>query len=84
MAPSIPRARIQHDLEQIIRRLRPDLSGEIAPADRLREDLGLDSLHSMELLSEVTEKYDVDVDIEQVNDVRTVGDVVTFLSTVLQ
>jgi len=38
----------------------------------------------MELLSEVTEKYDVDVDIEQVQEVRTVGDVVTFLSTVIQ
>lgn len=80
---SVPRTQIQQDLEQIIRRLRPDLSGAIAANDRLREDLGLDSLHSMELLSEVTEKYDVDVDIEQVQDVRTVGDVVTFLSTVI-
>lgn len=37
----------------------------------------------MELLSEVTEKYAVDIDVEQVQDVRTVGDVVAFLSTVL-
>lgn len=81
---NVPRAQIQHDLELIIRRLRPDLSGDIADRDRLREDLGLDSLHSMELLSEVTEKYDVDVDVEQVQEVRTVGDVVSFLSTVLQ
>jgi len=79
----VPRAQIHRDLELIIRRLRPELSGEIGDGDRLREDLGLDSLHSMELLSEVTEKYDVDVDVEQVQEVRTVGDVVSFLSTVL-
>ena len=37
----------------------------------------------MELLSEVTEKYEVDIDVEQVQDVRTVGDVVQFLAGVL-
>lgn len=79
----VPRERIQHDLQAIIRRLRPDFAGEISDQDRLRDDLGLDSLHAMELLSEVTEKYEVDVDVEQLNDVRTVGDVVTFLTTVL-
>lgn len=82
--PNVSRTQIHADLEAIIRRLRPDLSGEIRDTDRLRDDLGLDSLHSMELLSEVTEKYEVDVDVEQVQDVRTVGDVVSFLSTVLQ
>jgi acyl carrier protein len=53
-------------------------------SDRLRDDLGLDSLHSMELLSEITEKYQVDVDPEELQDVRTVGDVVSFLGTLLR
>ncbi len=48
--------------------------------DRLRDDVGLDSLHSMELLSEITEKYELDLDPEQLSDVRTVGDVVALLS----
>lgn len=82
--PHVPPQQIKGDLEAIIRRLKPELSGEIKDGDRLRDDLGLDSLHSMELLSEVTEKYAVDIDVEQVQDVRTVGDVVNFLSTVLQ
>ena len=81
--PHVPPQQIKGDLEAIIRRLKPELSGEIKDSDRLRDDLGLDSLHSMELLSEVTEKYAVDIDVEQVQDVRTVGDVVNFLSTVL-
>lgn len=81
--PHVPTEQIARDLETIIRRLKPELSGDIKASDRLRDDLGLDSLHSMELLSEVTEKYEVDIDVEQVQDVRTVGDVVQFLSTVL-
>lgn len=74
---------ITRDLEAIIRRIKPEYADTIRATDRLRDDLGLDSLHSMELLSEVTEKYAVDVDVEQVQDVRTVGDVVKFLAGVL-
>ena len=80
---SITRETVEKDILKIIRRIRPDLSGDIRGTDRLRDDLGLDSLHSMELLSEVTEMYEVDVDVEQVQEVRTVADVVTFVSSVL-
>ena len=75
--------RIKSDVESIVRRIRPNLKGPIAATDRLREDLGLDSLHSMELLSSITEKYEVDVDVEQVQEIKTVGDVVAFLAKVL-
>ncbi|MFZ5894858.1 MAG: acyl carrier protein [Myxococcota bacterium] len=75
---------IRADLELIIRRIRPDLRGNIESSDRLRDDLGLDSLHAMELLSEVSEKYALDVDPETVQDVRTVGDVTAFLSRLLE
>lgn len=81
--PRVEPQQIKHEVETIIRRIRPENKGEIRDADRLREDLGLDSLHSMELLSAVTEKYEVDVDVEQLQDVRTVGDVVSFLAKLL-
>jgi len=74
---------IKEDVHTIIRRIRPELKTEIKDSDRLRDDLGLDSLHSMELLSAVTEKYEVDVDVEEVQGINTVGDVVAFLSKVL-
>ncbi len=74
---------IKSDVEAIVRRIRPELKGPVSASDRLREDLGLDSLHSMELLSSITEKYEVDVDVEQVQEVKTVGDVVAVLSKVL-
>lgn len=80
---NVTEAQILEDLEAIIRRLRPELRSEIRTTDRLRDDLGLDSLHSMEFLSEITEKYEVDVDPEQVQSVKTIGDVCSFLSGVL-
>ena len=79
----ITRDQIQADIEAIVRRIRPELKGAVSPSDRLRDDLGLDSLHSMELLSAISEKYEVDVEVEQVQQVKTVGDVVGFLSGVL-
>lgn len=81
--PNIPSSQLHQDLEKIIRRIRPELKSDIQLTDRLRDDVGLDSLHSMELLSEITEKYELDVDPEDLQDVRTVGDVVTFLATLL-
>ena len=75
---------IRNDVDTIIRRIRPEFKGQIQNADRLREDIGLDSLNAMELLSAITEKYEVDVDIEEVQDVKTVGDVVTFLQSVMK
>ena len=74
---------LRNDVDEIIRRIRPDFKGDIKNSDRLREDIGLDSLHAMELLSAVTEKYELDVDIEEVQEVKTVGDVVNFLTTTM-
>ena len=80
--PRVAVEQIKVDVETIIKRIRPEVK-EVRDGDRLREDLGLDSLHSMELLSTVTEKYEVDVDVEQLQEVRTVGDVVAFLAKLL-
>lgn len=83
-ARSVPSASdVGREVAAIIRRLRPEVGEDVRATDRLRDDLGLDSLHSMELLSEITEKFAVDIDIEQVQDVRTVGDVVTLLTGLL-
>ncbi len=47
--------------------------------ERLRQDLGLDSMQSMELLSRVSEHFDVDPDMDEVMAVVTINDVVTTL-----
>jgi acyl carrier protein len=68
------------DLKETLSRLSETPVAEIDLDDELREDLGLDSLQSMELLSRISEKWDVDVEMEDMIDVRTVNDVVTFMT----
>lgn len=52
---------------------------EIKGGDRLRDDLGLDSLKSMELLSRISERYDIDPDMDDVMAVETVDDILAYL-----
>jgi acyl carrier protein len=49
---------------------------EIRPADRLREDLGLDSVSSLELVSLICEELDVDIEVEETASVTTVAAVI--------
>lgn len=49
---------------------------EIHDGDRLREDLGMDSVASMELLSMLAEELGIEVEMEEAVDVATVGQVV--------
>ncbi|MDP2311569.1 MAG: acyl carrier protein [Pseudomonadota bacterium] len=59
----------QHDQEDRVRQILSDLTAvpvaEIKIGDRLREDLGLDSVGSMELLSMLAEEFDIDVEMEE-------------------
>ena len=68
--------KIRTDLLQILAKLADLDTSEVKDQDRLREDLGLDSLQSMELLSRISDLYELDIEVEDVMDVQTVGDVV--------
>ncbi len=63
-------------LDERIIALIADLTGirpaEIKPRDRLREDLGMDSVTSMELLSLLAEELDLDIPVEEAVAVTTV------------
>lgn len=69
-------------VNEVIAELTKSSPDEIRGSDRLREDLGLDSLQSMELLSRVSEEFDVDPDMEDVMKVHTVDEVVASLAGV--
>jgi acyl carrier protein len=62
-------------LAEIAEVKRSELRGE----DRLREDLGMDSLSSLELLSSLGEKLSIDLEIEEAMDIRTVDDACAFV-----
>lgn len=53
--------------------------GSLRGDDRLREDLGMDSLSSLELLSTLGEKLDLDLEVEEAMDIRTVDDACAFV-----
>ena len=67
---------IRHDLLEILSNLVDVDTSQVKDSDRLREDLGLDSLQSMELLSRICDLYELDIEVEDVMDVQTVGDVI--------
>ncbi len=75
-----PTDRLAEVVRDIVAELSQTPLAEIQGTDRLREDLGLDSLQSMELLSRVSETFDIDPDMEQVMAVETVDGVVTALA----
>ena len=52
---------------------------KIPGSDRLREDLGMDSLSSLELLSSLGEKLRIEFEIEDAMDIRTVDDACAFV-----
>jgi acyl carrier protein len=52
---------------------------KIRGTDRLREDLGMDSLSSLELLSLLGEKLRIHLEIEDAMDIRTVDDACAFV-----
>jgi acyl carrier protein len=52
---------------------------KIRGTDRLREDLGMDSLSSLELLSLLGEKLKIHLEIEDAMDIRTVDDACAFV-----
>ena len=52
----------------------------IRATQRLREDLGLDSLQSLELLSSIGETLKIDLDVEEAMGIRTVDDACAFVA----
>ena len=58
--------------------LKRDVS-RIHPKDRLREDLGLDSLAMIELLFKIEEHFDLEIPNEDLSRVTTVADVTAYV-----
>ncbi len=58
--------------------LRRDPSA-LHPEDSLRDDLGLDSLQTIELVYEVESAFDIQIPDEDFGRLQTIGDVVTYL-----
>ena len=81
---AIAKEQLRADLVQIVGALTNLKPADVQDWQRLREDLGLDSLQSMELLSRISDKYRLDLDMEDVMDLQTVGQMVSQLFLFVQ
>ena len=52
---------------------------EITEESRLKEDLGIDSLASMQLILDMEKKFNIHVEDEEVMEIETVADVIALL-----
>ena len=81
---AITKEQLRADLVQIVGVLTNLKPTDVQDAQRLREDLGLDSLQSMELLSRISDKYMLDLDMEDVMGLQTVGQMLSQLFLFVQ
>lgn len=58
--------------------------GRVTDESRFVEDLGAESIQSVELVAAFEEEFDIEMDEEAALDVKTVGKAVTFISAVLE
>jgi acyl carrier protein len=61
--------------------LEMDDVSTIQLTDRLREDLGMDSLGSLELLSTISEELKIDLEMEEAMGINTVQEAFEFIET---
>ena len=76
---SFTKDQIQVEIYKIISKLAGVTPDKLKNADRFREDLGFDSLKSMEALSRITEHYDIDPDPHEILELQTLGDITEYL-----
>jgi len=66
----------------VARTLKVD-TGRIADDSRFVEDLGAESIQSVELVAAFEEEFDIEMDDEEALEVKTVGKAVEFISKLL-
>ncbi|HMR32514.1 MAG TPA: acyl carrier protein [Geminicoccaceae bacterium] len=70
-------------LSGMVRKFAPP-GAALAPGTELAADLNIDSVAAMDLIMEIEDRFDIDVPINQVSDLRTLGDLVALVQSQLK
>ena len=79
----ISKEKFKKDLLDIIAKLGGTTPDKIKDSDRLKEDLGFDSLKKMEALSRITEQYEIDPELEEITELSTIEDILNYMEKYL-
>jgi acyl carrier protein len=70
---------IRNEFLAIIAKLAGKNAADLNDEDRFREDLGFDSLKSLEAIARISEIYDFIPDLDEIMDIQNIGDVIKYL-----
>jgi len=77
-------ADIDQEARKIIAKISQRDINEVTPDKLLFEDLCLDSLKGQELLSRLSQKYNIDIPDEKLAEIHTVNDVADLIKSYLK
>lgn len=70
---------IRSDFLKIIAKLAGKKADQLGDNDRFLEDLGFDSLKSMEAISRISELYDFEPELDEIMELQTIIEVLHYL-----
>ncbi|SER89823.1 acyl carrier protein [Lentzea xinjiangensis] len=71
-------------ITELIRELLPEYEGEIALSARFQEDLGMDSLNMVDLLSDAETAFDLEIPDSRLDNLDRVEGLVEYIVSVLR
>ncbi len=81
MTAPMPNSEIERKVKDILARKLDRKPEDIHGNSRLTEDLGVDSFGTVELMFEIEEAFDLQIADSELEQVRTVDDIVLYLRT---
>lgn len=69
-----------HRIEALIREVTEGFDGPVTPASRFKEDLGMDSLTTVELISAAERAFDARIPYEELDSFTVVDDLTRFVT----
>ena len=76
-------AEIKTELKNLVSRITRIDVAELSPEVRVREELGIDSLMAMEIVAACENRFDIQIDEEQLFEIETVGEFYNLVVSIL-